>query len=93
MMQDSSLTNQYVIQRAKVAPIYTKAATLLHSLAPDQEIVFAAWLNGTPNLTALQQMTEGECKALVARLEWRPERLLEQWRGLKLTVVIQGGES
>ncbi|MFC4424648.1 hypothetical protein [Deinococcus navajonensis] len=55
---------------------------LWHSLTlhePHQPMALAAWLNGTPNLTDLEDLTDGEAIAMTERLVNSPLYTLAGW--------------
>ncbi|WP_189054441.1 hypothetical protein [Deinococcus daejeonensis] len=72
-------------QPESVAPAVAAQVTrdrlqaLLEQHEPHQPLALAAYLNGTPTLTALDQLTPGEVQAMLDRLLGSPTYTLAAW--------------
>lgn len=72
-------------QPQSVAPAVTaqvardRLAELLTELMPEQPVAFAAFLNGTPSLVSLDQLSTGDVQAMTDRLVEDAARCLALW--------------
>lgn len=64
----------------------SQLAARLAELEPDRPVALAAFLNGTPNLTDLSQLSMGEVTVMLERLTL-PTYVLAAWNQHSLTTL------
>lgn len=80
MISHTTTANQYAGTSPKV-PTDPRIAlrNLLTQHEPHQPLALAAYLNATPGLTDLSQLTDGEAVAMLERLAGNPTYTLSGW--------------
>lgn len=76
MMTDPT-ANDYAGALQKVPR--AELSALLTQYEPEQPLGLAAYLNATPTLTSLEQLTDGEVEAMHWRLTDAPQITLRRW--------------